>query len=114
MATTKRDRHPASTSSRRERRAPAASRTRKAGTEMLDSAAADINDARDVDAASRLLLAAGVRDATQAEDIEMMAGRVGALSQVVAAAGARDLAQGADLLEAATDVETISAIVGMM
>src|SRR5262245_25201763 len=78
---------------------------RSVSDELLESASEDLAIAREADAASRLLLAAGVQDMTRAEGVEKVAERIGTLSSVVAAAGARDIAHGADLLEAATDVE---------
>src|SRR5215831_1033279 len=111
-ATSKRNGHRAAGSRRATRARTGVSRAK--AKELRESAADDVEGARDADAASRLLLAAGVRDMTHADDVKNVANRVGALSQVVALAGARDLAHGADLLEAATDVEIMSALVGTM
>src|SRR5262249_5960309 len=88
--------------------------SRAKAKELLESAADDVEVARDADAASRLLLAAGVRDMTHADDVKNVANRVGALSQAVALAVARDLAHSADRLRAASDVEIMSALVGTM
>jgi len=85
-----------------------------AGMDRLQEGAAEIDEAREVNAASRMLLAAGVSDLTRAEDVAIVADRLGTLSEVVATAGVMDIAEGADLLEAATDVDIMSAVVGTM
>ena len=63
---------------------------------------------------SRDLEAAGVSDLTRAMDAEIVADRLAALSDVVEAAGELDMAEGAELLAASEDVETLSAVVGLM
>src|SRR5262252_914755 len=71
--------------------------------------AADVNEP-----ASRLMMAAGISDLTRAEDVSVVADRVGTLAGVVAQAGVTDLAEGAELLDKATDVEVMSALVGTL
>src|SRR4051795_10610309 len=67
-------------SSSRSSKAARAEAAAAEGGALLDRAAADAAEANEVDATGRLLVGAGIRDVTRAEDVETVASRVGTLS----------------------------------
>src|SRR6186997_933127 len=56
----------------------------------------------------------GTAELTRGMDAMLVADRLTSLSEVVSAAGANDINQGAELLATSSDIETVSAVVGLM
>jgi hypothetical protein len=103
---------------KRERAADAmwkdAAKTASVGASALEDAANAVELGEALDSAGQIVLASGIQDLTRAQDLQLVANRVGSLSAIVAESGAADVMQGAEMLVAADDVETASAVVGVM
>ena len=91
-----------------------AAATAQSGAKHFASADRSFETAQGLTSASFQVSASAIRDATRADDVAVMAKRIGQLGEIVGDAGARDAAEGIAMLVASDNIEAISAMVGMM
>jgi len=91
-----------------------ASDTATSGMEHIEAARVDLDSARDLGRSGRVALATGVHEMTRADDLAIVANRVGRLSEIVGQAGVMDVAEGITLLATSEDIATLSDLIGVM